>query len=52
MLAAAQDVRADLSKASVIETIKEAGVIKIGLSIFTPRSMCDKKGDLIGLIWT
>ena len=46
--AAAQDARADLSKTSVIEQIKEAGVIKIGLSIFTPWSMRDKKGDLIG----
>lgn len=46
--AAAQDSRADLSKASVIEQIKEAGVIKIGLSLFTPWSMRDKKGDMIG----
>ena len=46
--AVAQDARADLSKTSVIEQIKEAGVIKIGLSIFTPWSMRDKKGDLIG----
>ncbi|WP_323007144.1 transporter substrate-binding domain-containing protein [Pseudorhodobacter sp.] len=46
--AAAQDARADLSKASVIEQIKENGVIKIGLSVFVPWSMRDKKGDLIG----
>lgn len=46
--AAAQDARADLSKTSVIEQIKEAGVIKIGLSVFVPWSMRDKKGDLIG----
>lgn len=46
--AAAQDARADLSKASVIESIKESGVIKIGLSLFNPWSMRDKKGDLIG----
>lgn len=45
---AAQDARADLSKTSVIEQIKEAGVIKIGLSVFVPWSMRDKKGDLIG----
>lgn len=44
----AQDARADLSKTSVIEQIKEAGVIKIGLSLFTPWSMRDKKGELIG----
>lgn len=46
--AAAQDARADLSKTSVIEQIKEAGVIKIGLSLFTPWSIRDKKGELIG----
>lgn len=46
--AAAQDARADLSKTSVIEQIKEAGVIKIGLSVFVPWSMRDKKGELIG----
>ncbi|MDN5785676.1 transporter substrate-binding domain-containing protein [Pseudorhodobacter sp.] len=46
--ASAQDARADLSKTSVIESIKEAGVIKIGLSVFVPWSMRDKKGDLIG----
>jgi len=46
--AVAQDARADLSKTSVIEQIKEAGVIKIGLSLFTPWSMRDKKGELIG----
>ena len=33
---------------SVIETIKERGVIKIGLSVFVPWSMRDKNGDLIG----
>ena len=46
--AVAQDARADLSKTSVIEQIKEAGVIKIGLSVFVPWSMRDKKGELIG----
>jgi polar amino acid transport system substrate-binding protein len=46
--AAAQDARADLSKTSVIEQIKENGVIKIGLSVFVPWSMRDKKGELIG----
>lgn len=44
----AQDARADLSKTSVIEQIKEAGVIKIGLSVFVPWSMRDKTGELIG----
>ncbi|WP_050526144.1 transporter substrate-binding domain-containing protein [Pseudorhodobacter aquimaris] len=46
--AAAQDARAALSQTSVIEQIKENGVIKIGLSVFVPWSMRDKKGDLIG----
>lgn len=46
--AVAQDARADLSKTSVIEQIKEAGVIKIGLSVFVPWSMRDKTGELIG----
>lgn len=44
----AQDARQALSQESVIETIKERGVIKIGLSLFVPWSMRDKKGDLIG----
>jgi len=46
--AAAQDTRAALSSESVIETIKQRGVIKIGLSLFVPWSMRDKKGELIG----
>jgi polar amino acid transport system substrate-binding protein len=32
----------------VIETIKEDGVIRIGLSLFVPWSMRDKNGELIG----
>ncbi len=35
---------------SVIETIKERGVIKIGLSVFVPWSMRDKNGDLIATL--
>lgn len=46
--AAAQDTRQQLSSESVIETIKERGVIKIGLSLFVPWSMRDKNGELIG----
>lgn len=46
--AVAQQARQDLSKDSVIEAIKERGAIKIGLSIFTPWSMRDKNGELIG----
>lgn len=48
MPAIAQDTRASLSSESVIETIKQRGVIKIGLSLFVPWSMRDKKGELIG----
>ncbi len=46
--AMAQQARQALSSDSVIETIKERGAIKIGLSIFTPWSMRDKNGELIG----
>ncbi len=46
--AAAQDTRQSLSQESVIETIKERGVIKIGLSIFRPWSMRDLDGELVG----
>ncbi|MBX2886075.1 MAG: transporter substrate-binding domain-containing protein, partial [Granulosicoccus sp.] len=46
--ASAQQARQALSSESVVETIKERGAIKIGLSIFTPWSMRDKNGELIG----
>ncbi len=46
--AAAQEAAQALSKESVIETIKQRGVIKIGLSLFVPWSMRDKNGELIG----
>ncbi len=46
--AMAQQARQELSSDSVIEAIKERGAIKIGLSIFTPWSMRDKNGELIG----
>ncbi|MFK7751279.1 MAG: transporter substrate-binding domain-containing protein [Sedimentitalea sp.] len=46
--AAAQDARQSLSSASVIESIKQEGVIKIGLSIFRPWSMRDLNGELVG----
>ena len=48
MPAAAQSTTQTLSSESVIETIKKDGVIRIGLSIFTPWSMRDKNGELIG----
>lgn len=46
--AMAQSATQSLSSESVIETIKERGVIKIGLSLFVPWSMRDLNGDLIG----
>jgi len=46
--ASAQYTRQMLSSESVIESIKEAGVIKIGLSIFRPWSMRDLDGELVG----
>ena len=44
----AQSATQALSSESVIETIKQDGVIRIGLSLFVPWSMRDKNGDLIG----
>lgn len=46
--AAAQQATQALSSESVIEGIKERGVLKIGLSLFVPWSMRAKNGDLIG----
>ncbi|MCX7567772.1 transporter substrate-binding domain-containing protein [Sulfitobacter sp. F26169L] len=46
--ALAQSATQSISSESVIETIKKDGVIRIGLSIFTPWSMRDKNGELIG----
>ncbi|NNE81244.1 MAG: transporter substrate-binding domain-containing protein [Silicimonas sp.] len=46
--AVAQSATQGLSSESVIETIKERGVIKIGLSLFVPWSMRDLDGELIG----
>jgi polar amino acid transport system substrate-binding protein len=46
--ALAQNTAQDVASASVIETIKERGVIKIGLSLFKPWSMRDLNGELIG----
>ncbi|MFV2053285.1 transporter substrate-binding domain-containing protein [Aliiroseovarius sp. YM-037] len=46
--ASAQDATQSLSSESVIERIKEEGVIRIGLSLFVPWSMRDVNGDLIG----
>jgi polar amino acid transport system substrate-binding protein len=46
--ALAQSTAQEIASASVIETIKERGVIKIGLSLFKPWSMRDLNGELIG----
>ncbi|WP_439124037.1 transporter substrate-binding domain-containing protein [Marivita sp.] len=46
--ALAQSTAQEVASASVIETIKERGVIKIGLSLFKPWSMRDLNGELIG----
>jgi polar amino acid transport system substrate-binding protein len=46
--AMAQSTSQTLSSESVIETIKQDGVIRIGLSVFTPWSMRDINGELIG----
>jgi polar amino acid transport system substrate-binding protein len=46
--AAAQSAAQQLSSESVLTTIQEEGVIRIGLSIFTPWSMRDVNGELIG----
>jgi len=48
LTAQAQQVARELSGESVLETIKQRGAIKIGLSLFVPWSMRDKNGDLIG----
>ena len=42
------DTAQDLSSESVIESIKQRGALKIGLSTFTPWAIRDKKGELIG----
>ena len=46
--ASAQQVAKELSSESVIDTIKQRGAIKIGLSLFVRWSMSDKNGELIG----
>ncbi|GIX14987.1 MAG: amino acid ABC transporter substrate-binding protein [Paracoccaceae bacterium] len=46
--ARAQDAAQALAKASVIETIKQRGVIRVGMSTFVPWAMRDKNGELIG----
>jgi len=46
--ATAQQATQALASESVIEQIKQDGVIRIGLSLFVPWSMRDRNGELIG----
>ncbi|MFT5709050.1 MAG: polar amino acid transport system substrate-binding protein [Oceanospirillaceae bacterium] len=46
--AQAKTANQEIAANSVIETIKKRGVIKVGLSLFKPWSMRNKKGELIG----
>lgn len=46
--APAQEAQQALAQASVIETIKERGVIRVGMSTFVPWAMRDVNGELIG----
>ncbi len=46
--AAAETATQALSSESVIKSIQEEGLIRIGLSLFVPWSMRDVNGDLIG----
>ncbi|WP_226781494.1 transporter substrate-binding domain-containing protein [Oceaniglobus trochenteri] len=48
LAANAQTATQNLSSESVIEQIKEEGVIRIGLSVFVPWAMRDLNGELIG----
>lgn len=44
----AQEIQQQLAAGSVIEQIKQAGTIRVGMSTFVPWAMRDKNGDLIG----
>ena len=46
--AAAQDAQQALAQGSVIETIKQRGVLRVGMATFVPWAMRDKNGELIG----
>ncbi|SEA53295.1 transporter substrate-binding domain-containing protein [Rubrimonas cliftonensis] len=46
--APAQEAPQALAQASVIETIKQRGVIRVGMSTFVPWAMRDVNGELIG----
>ncbi len=44
----AQDAQQALAQGSVIESIKKAGVLRVGMATFVPWAMRDKNGELIG----
>jgi polar amino acid transport system substrate-binding protein len=44
----AGDIQKGLVKESALEAITERGVIKVGMDVFVPWAMRDKKGELIG----
>lgn len=44
----AQESAQQLAQGSVIESIKKAGVLRVGMATFVPWAMRDKNGDLIG----
>ena len=46
--ALAQSVQQELSSGSVLETIKQRGTLKVGMSTFVPWAMRNKEGELIG----
>ncbi len=46
--ATANETQQALASESVIETIKQRGVIRVGMATFVPWAMRDKNGDLIG----
>lgn len=45
---AANSPQQELAASSVIETIKQRGTLRVGMSTFAPWAMRDKKGGLIG----
>lgn len=42
------DAQKDIAAASVIESIKKSGKLRVGMSTFVPWAMRNKKGELIG----
>ncbi len=46
--AAQQDIKQQISSASLLEEIKKRGVMRVGLSTFVPWALRDVKGELMG----